>query len=150
MGSDQFRCWPLIVAPNKSMAITMTSGDLSTGVADACPTTKNPKGILTADAVRRNFEQIGIDFGPGYQVPKLLKPRRAKSAPLTWLFMVRMTTDDVRAELSLPAAIENKYIVAWHERIVLEPMPRISPPGARRLVADFSELEEIDVPVVRK
>ncbi|MGK3987784.1 hypothetical protein WME99_32385 [Sorangium sp. So ce136] len=145
---------PLIVAPSKQWAICVTSGDRWTGSTrhDVCPSTKNPKGCVIAKAVQMNWEQMGLDFGPRYSPAAQLKPRRATSAPLTWLFMIYTTPDDVYAELSLPAASEGGYIVAWHERIVLPALPRQNPPGGiERPEPDLGGgSSEIDVPVLRR
>lgn len=152
---DDRNC-PLIVHPDRHLAVAVTSGCKLTGSPEehVKPTTKNPKGIVLSTAVRVNGEQQAFNFGPRFNAPRLLKPRRVKNAErtwLTWLLMIHTTPAHIFAELSLPAAVERGYIVDWNERIVLERMERQpSPTDVRRPAPDLGGAPEIDVPVVRK
>src|SRR5690348_14080441 len=59
MTEDNF---PLTVNPTRTIAISVSTGDESTGIADATPSTSSTKGPRTADAVIINALQLNL-FG---------------------------------------------------------------------------------------
>lgn len=138
---------PLSVHPAKTHSITVTSGDERTGIAHLTPTTKNPKGVVVADAVAANME---LDFGKEYRRQEVSRARRVKSAPKMYLMLVTSTNDELRAEVSKPSKIVKKQIVEWSERIILSTISRHPEPMVPQRGVDFGQGQEIDVPVARR
>jgi hypothetical protein len=109
-----------VVHADRGLAIVCAAGNAVTGVpfmlARRYPTTKWPKGERTAVAVARNNEQLTF-FNELDEDKETLRPRE------TWLFLQHADREEVRAELSLPAAINSRgFITAWHERYILPPL----------------------------
>lgn len=138
---------PLSVHPAKTHSVSATSGDERTGIPNLTPTTKNPKGVVVADAVAVNME---LDFGEAFRRQEIRQARRATSAPKMYLMLVTSTEDELRAEVSKPSKIARKQIVAWSERIILPTISRHPEPMAPQRGADLDHGQEIDVPVARR
>ena len=88
------------------------------------PSTKYPKGDLTALAVMQNADQGVLDLGADYAVDTV-DPLDLESI---WFLLQRVTDENIYGELSLPTAIENGVIVDWEERILLPQISRQDPP----------------------
>lgn len=130
--------YELTINPGSDLAIVVTTGDDGTGLAHLDPSNKCPKGTNTADAIAVNNQ---LDL-----FAELLPPLEEKSGFTTWVLLIHVAVDEVRAELSLPSDIVNGKIKAWKERIIMPALPReddvvtIRPP----------DVPEIDVPIQRK
>lgn len=110
------------VHPSHEFSIVTSAGDESTGmhIPGRKPRTKNPKGELTAVAVRQNAEQGSLDFGEAFAAEPEVDPAELENV---WFLLQRVTPDYLYAELSLPVRISDGMITDWEERILL---PRIS------------------------
>jgi hypothetical protein len=104
------------------MAIAVATGDDATGLADRSPTTKARKGPSTLYAVSSNQLQLGLF--PNDESPLPSAPSVGSGIDcMTWILLVHRTRGEVRCELSLPSSMGDGYIEAWHERILLTPVP---------------------------
>jgi hypothetical protein len=109
---------PLTVNPTRTIAISVSTGDENTGIADATPSTRSTKGPRTADAVIVNALQLEL-FG---NVP--LKPEELKkesNGVMTWIFLFHrdVKTQETRFEFSRPVKMDSEgYVDVWAERII--------------------------------
>jgi hypothetical protein len=97
---DNPRLLPRTIHPSGEFAIVATTGDELTGLVDAQPTTKYPKGFATIQAVAVN-EQLTLDFGnlgPGADDSQAV----GEADLLTWFLLFHVDDDGFRVELSLP------------------------------------------------
>nr|DAK58472.1 MAG TPA: hypothetical protein [Caudoviricetes sp.] len=123
---------PLIVSPDQSLAIVPMTGSPETGQSEALqPTNRAEKGAVTGQYVKGNQEQY------------LLFARQAAEhqgmAVWVLLYCYDRDRDEVRAELSLPADFDGRYISSWLERLVLPPI--------QNLPADFdNSIDDTDGP----
>lgn len=112
------RNYATVVAPDGALAIAVASGDECTGRDDRTPRTRSAKGPVTKEAVLGNQLSFA-DLHPSFVI--------ASPTPrTTWLLLHYhdRDTDELRAELSLPAGFDaDDLVVSWHERIVLGPLP---------------------------
>lgn len=135
-----------VVSPDEAIAIAVVTGDENTGLADAVPTSKYPKGPATQAAVSANER---------YLFPEMEAIRQAEAAEveaaekrITWMLLKRRSDDLVYAELSLPASMtKDGNVEEWLTRIILGPTP-IDESGM--VVDEDSSEEPIDVPVRRR
>ena len=124
------RGWTMADPGNLSMtinealevAIVVFSGDDATGLAHLKPKSKNPRGSMVKQAIKRNTEQMSL-FGDvieeeGPSVEEVLGYE-------TWVLLIYITDEKVRAELSLPVSVDDKdYVSDWAERIIINvPLP---------------------------
>lgn len=113
---------PLIINDALGVNITVSSGDEMTGVYPGTPKTRNPKGALLEEAVKRNVLQ-------GEMFPETLPVSVTKYEKTvsnkTWIFLIYITDEEIRAELSLPNSYgENDHLDGWAERIIIDvPLP---------------------------
>jgi len=129
---------PVVVSPDNSTAITVSSGDDCTGLRDRSPKTRNPKGAATLAAIMRNVLQLNFGF---------IDDDDDEAQRLTWVLLVARTRDEVRCELSLPAAIgEGGRVTSWAERIIMEPVSL----GAEEPVSPPENEAAVEIEVVRK
>jgi hypothetical protein len=139
--SDE-RNYALVIAPDRSIAIAVATGDAGTGRPEAIPSNKAPKGVSTADAISINQHQLELDL-PVPDVPHL----RGEEGPLTWFLLLHRTPTQVRTELSLPSAMSpDGRITRWQERIILSPI-LLDEPAA---VVDAPQGPDLDIEVKRK
>ncbi|USQ76811.1 hypothetical protein [Ornithinimicrobium cryptoxanthini] len=126
--SDNYRNFCRTIHPSGSFSIATSSGDEFTGVdvPGMKPSTKYPKGDLTALAVKQNANQGVLDLGDDYAVGAVDLAVLAN----IWILLQRVTDETIYAELSLPTGIENGVIVDWEERILLPQISRQNPPPA--------------------
>lgn len=114
-----------------------------------------------AEAVRRNGEQLRLNFGPQYRLEAA--PRaRVISARMTLILLmstVRRRTPnepdrtEYCAEISTPATMTRRRVTEWYERILLPSMSDDSTPEGLRAPEAPPELgttAEIDIPVPRR
>ena len=128
-----------VISPAGDLAIAVAAGDAFTGT-DKTPSTKYPKGRATQDAVEANQLEL---FTTG--------PKKRGKGPLTWILLVHATTTEVRAELSLPASIdESGHVRTWKRRIPLPPQQVELPPEFTTDTANDATEEDVVVDVGRK
>jgi hypothetical protein len=135
--------WPRVIHPEGHIALTVATGNESTGRADETPTTTSSKGPSTVAAleVNRQLSLPGMEpLEPGQGEPQ-------DEEPTTWLLLVHHGQDEVRCELALPLDVDLEGRVSvWQERIILRALPldseaiNITPPPQ----------PDIDVAVRRK
>jgi hypothetical protein len=135
---DVLNC-PMVVSPDRRVAISVSTGNSSTAEVLSLPRPKYAKGAATVRAVQSN--QLDL-FLPAVQTEDEAPPT------ITWILLVSRTGDDiVRAELSRPASItEDGVITAWTERIILADIPVPAEPT----LAFDEQGEEIVVDVQRR
>jgi transcription antitermination factor NusG len=111
---------PLIVNPDGELAITISGADKQTGRdGDVQPRT-SAKGAVTVEAVEQNgylFSDMEADAMEKARV-------EARFVKNTWFLLMHFdrVTGQVRSELSHPTKTdEERRIVGWSERILLEP-----------------------------
>lgn len=131
--------YSLTIDPTGEIALAVASGCPNTGKADALPTTKCPKGPSTVDAVLANAAQLEL-------FPKVVLPP-SEDDRITWLLLFHRDEKEIRAELSLPASIDNDgKIDGWQERIILPPVPL--DPIVTSTTPDFGP--DVDIEVRRR
>lgn len=123
---DNYKNFCRTIHPSGAFSIVTSSGDEFTGVEipGMKPSTKYPKGDLTALAVMQNADQGVLDLGAHYAVNTV----DLADLENIWFLLQRVTDQTIYAELSLPTAIENGGIVDWEERILLPQISRQDPP----------------------
>jgi hypothetical protein len=119
MDDDNFA---LTVNPTRTIAISVSTGDEFTGIAEATPSTSSTKGPRTASAVVVNALQLSL-FG---NVP--LKPEELKSSNgvMTWILLFHrdVRAQETRCELSRPVKMDSDgHVVIWVERIIFPALP---------------------------
>lgn len=136
---------PLVVSPDRAMCITVGMGDPATGIENATPQTKNPRGRVTLSAIRENAGQLTLFDA----MDRIRIAPDAGSMTLTWILLFRRDGDTIRCEMSLPSAWdENGRPSAWAERLILEPVGGEDLPPA--VDTEPEPMPEIDVEVERK
>jgi hypothetical protein len=114
---------PLLINPDRSLAVTACSGDWATGISALyTPRSRYPKGAATGRRVEAN-EQFTI---PGLP-PDLTEDGDEDASLVTWtlLYFHEKGEDQtrLRCEFSLPREIGARgRIEAWSERIILPPL----------------------------
>ena len=113
---------PLTVNATRTIAISVSTGDEATGIADATPSTRSTKGPRTANAVVVNALQLTL-FG---NVP--LKPEELKrsNGVMTWILLFHrdVTAQETRFELSRPVKMDSDgHVDVWAERIIFASSP---------------------------
>lgn len=114
---------PLIISDERRINITVSSGDEFTGIdGHRGPRSKNPKGALIEEAIFRNIRQ-GELFPD--QLPQAVRKFEQTLKYPTWIFLLHITDDEIRAELSLPNHMNvGDYVDGWAERILIyAPLP---------------------------
>lgn len=137
--------YSLVINDSRKINIVVASADAFTCRAHASPRTKSLKGLYTEAATIRN----GLE---GDLFPETLAEDVRRIAALleypTWILLIYITDEEYRAELSLPADIEDHQITAWEERIFIPDSSGSS--GGEVLVPTPDLGPDIDVPVRRK
>ena len=129
--------------PDGMCLIAVNAGDAGTGREIGRPKTKRPKGPATLAAVEKNYKQLSLF------AEERPKGKRAPGTAFLWLLLVHRDGAELRAELSLPRAVDDdNRVVEWEERILLPPLSVAPTPE----IGDGSleEPDEIEVPVHRK
>jgi hypothetical protein len=108
--------YSVALSPDELIAIAVSTGDANTGRPNATPGTMSRKGPRTAEVVAAN--QLLLDLripGEATSFDSGVQLQRE-----TWLLLIHMDDDEVRAELSLPLTIdEYDFVTGWRERIIL-------------------------------
>ena len=141
---DHKNC-PLIISPDKSIAIVVMTGNLETGLIHGNPTNQADKGAVMDEAVQRNIQyQL-------FESAAMSKLQRGAGGTQLWVLLYHADVSgkhakEIRTELSLPSRFHKKKIIEWSERIILKSIP--TEPTARSVVIDPTP--PIDVIVERK
>lgn len=120
---DNPRNLPLVISDDVGINITVSSGDEFTGIlGERFPKSKNPKGILTSEAIRRNLKQL--DMFPEH-LPEAVKLFESTAQYPTYVFLLYITDEEIQAELSRPSSMDDaNHVDMWSERILLSvPLP---------------------------
>jgi hypothetical protein len=144
-----------VVNPDKSLAISVATGDKETGIYDlarpyACPKLKHPKGNMTRAAVGRNATVLFLFPDLEADAKAKADEQDAAEKRITWILLKRRDGDTIFAELSLPSKFSDGGQISWWERrIILEPFDVEPQADLRDDSDDDSGDAVIDVPVRR-
>lgn len=141
---DERNC-PLVISPDKSMAIVVMTGNVETGKPYGNPTNQADKGAVLDEAVQRNVQyQL-------FENTAMSKLKKGEGGTQLWVLLYHVESGstgvkEIRTELSLPSEFQRKKIVNWSERIILRPLSTepVTPVIAPLPITPF------DVPVERK
>jgi hypothetical protein len=130
------RNYATVVSPEGTVALAVAGGDKNTGNPKKLPATRTEKGPATQQAVHENqlsMEDLSESFPKGRQ---------------TWMLLhyVDVEAQEIRLELSLPAAMTGGYVDTWRERVYLRPIPFDAEP----FEGSEAEAEEIEITVNRR
>ncbi|WP_061846678.1 hypothetical protein [Bradyrhizobium sp. DOA1] len=134
----------LVINDARRINIVVASGDALTRSSSGDPRTKHLKGLFTEAVIMRN--KVEGDLFPE-SLPEELRTAVSVLEYPTWILLIYITDDEMRAELSFPDEIENGQIVSWKERIFI---PDNAGDGAALKPEDDDLGPDIDVPVRRK
>jgi hypothetical protein len=111
---------PLVVSPDRSVAITVSSGNEQTGNPRASfAGTKWPKGKMLQDWVDPS-RQLGLG--------ELVSEEDAEERPELWILLVRRTPNEVISELSRPTSVTPEGRLRFGgDRMFLKPLPITQP-----------------------
>jgi hypothetical protein len=132
------------VANDETINIITATGDELTGLRGN-PRTKTPKGIYTEAAIERNRFAIG-DLFPE-TLPQSVRQKAAALERPTWVFLIYVTSDEIRGELSHPMSYVGREIAYWSERIIF---PKVDPGDRIKIDLPDDQGPDIDVKVTRK
>jgi hypothetical protein len=136
----------LTINDARQINIVVESGDALTRLKHGSPKTKSLKGLYVEAATMRN--NLEADLFPETVSGDLRRVAAILEYP-TWIFLIYITNEEYRAELSLPVAMEGEHITDWSERIFV-PDPE-EPFGIRSGKPDIGpQGPDIDVPVRRR
>jgi len=140
---DERNC-PLVISPDRTMAIVVMTGNSDTGKTFGNPTNQADKGAVLDEAVQRNIQyQL-------FEASALAKLQKGGGTQL-WVLLYHVEAGsngakEIRTELSLPSEFQRKRIANWSERIILRPM---STEPSTPVIAPIPTIP-FDVPVERK
>lgn len=141
---DHKNC-PLIISPDRSVAIVVMTGNSETGKEFGNPTNQADKGAVLDEAVQKNVQyQL-------FENAALSKLKKGDGGTQLWVLLYHVDAGvkeahEIRTELSLPSNFNKKKIVGWAERLILSSIPT---DPATRVVPNLP-IEPIDVVVERK
>ena len=132
-----------IVSPDRATAITVATGNASTGRrGPEQPSTKYPKGAQTQLVIEANRTLSFFDEPAEIEAPQ-------PASRVTWVLLIHTDRQagQLRYELSCPAGQDAEgHVTSWSDRIIFPPLevePSSLPPG------DDDPSPAIDVPVDR-
>jgi hypothetical protein len=134
----------LVINDARKLNIVVSSGDAMVRSKTGNPKTKHLKGLFTEAVILRN-KQIGGLFPE--EISEELRTAVSILEYPTWILLIYITDDELRAELSYPDAIEEGHIVSWKERIFV---PDSADDGGSEMRPTGDTDPDIDVPVRRK
>lgn len=117
--------YSVVIDEERGIAIAVATGDDGTGIVEASPTTRAPKGISTLLAVVANQAQLSL-FAEAElaAVAQGATGADEREDVVTWFLLIHRAKNEVRCELSLPSSMGmDGRIDAWHERIILDAVP---------------------------
>jgi len=148
---DDTRNYSRVVSPDRTVAVTVATGDDHTGVCSTPerpvsePRTKYPKGTETKTAVDTNVSIDQLSLWPREDSPT---PETPKLQDL-WILLIATDKHEARYELSRPNGQDTEgRVVSWSERIIFEAIDIDSIPAKRDDDDDEGE-DGFDVPVER-
>lgn len=102
---------PMILSPDRSIAIIAMTGNSDTGKLHGYPANQADKG---------SFLESRIELNKQYSLFKK-QTMGGKQATQMWILLYHydVLKREVRFELSLPSDFHKKKIIAWEERIIL-------------------------------
>ena len=111
---------PLVISPDKSIAIVVMTGNIDTGKPYGNPTNQADKGAVLDEAVQRNVQYKLFETATS-------KLKKAGGGTQLWVLLYHVESapngvKEIRTELSLPSDFQRKKIVGWEERIILRPL----------------------------
>jgi hypothetical protein len=147
---DQISC---VQNRNLGIRIAVANTDDATGLdLDNCiPQNRSKKGVATDRVVQANQMSFMEVLDASLKVVRLKLTTRASGPTITWYLCTYCEGDEVRAELSCPAGLDNGFFTEFIERIlIIGPEDGDDIPVRRRGVDDDDSGSEFDVPVTRK
>ena len=138
--------YSLTISDPYQVNIVVATGNEATGLPHLTPKTKSHKGLFTALALRKNVTQLALFLE---EVPQAEQKTTFTLQYQTWMFLIYVTEDRVRCELSLPLAMSKRgKVQLWKDRIILPAIDTNEP----KPFEDDSEHDEDDlvVPVKRR
>lgn len=105
------------------VAIAVATGDESTGIPNASPSTKSAKGPQTVSAVNFNHNQLPLLFDNSASSDTDPATDDPHNSRVTYILLVHRAPNEVRYELSLPDQITDGRINGWVERIIFGAIP---------------------------
>lgn len=136
---------PVAVSPDKTFAISVSTGDENTGNSAKTASTKYPKGPETVQAIVRNN---GTRFLFEEMEPTDDEEKEANR--LTRILLIYRDETGISAELSVPKGVEAGKVISWSERIIL---PKIDLPDDYEragLPEDGIDGDDLDIDVTRR
>lgn len=110
----------LTVNPQTSIAVAVAGGDEDTGRSEGSPRTRNAKGQRTARVIANNQLDLFNDTTPA----SAIDDEEADPVCQTWVLLYHADEREVRAELSLPIAMDDRGRVSgWRVRHILSAIP---------------------------
>ena len=135
----------LVISDVRKLQIVVESGDALVRNNRGSPRTKSLKGLYTEAATIRN--KLDGDLFPETLTDELRKVVSILEYP-TWIFLIHITDEKWRAELSFPTDMEGEQVTGWKERIFIP--DRIALGGDSIDKRDDLGPSDIDIPVRRK
>jgi hypothetical protein len=134
----------VIINDARKINIVVSSGDDLTKSTKGNPKTRHLKGLFTEALVIRNKHYGGM-------FPEIISEEVRTAVSIlehpTWILLINISNEEIRAELSYPDAIEEGQIISWKERIFVP--DQLGDPGAAVKPIDETG-SDFDVPVRRK
>jgi hypothetical protein len=136
--------YSLVINDARKLNIVVSSGDAMVRSTVGDPKTKHLKGLFTEAVILRNRQTGGL-FPE--EISEELRTAISILEYPTWVLLINITDDEIRAELSYPDAIEEGQIISWKERIFI---PGSADDGGAKARPTGDTDPDIDVPVRRK
>jgi hypothetical protein len=135
---------PQTYSLERGVAIVVQTGDENTGIDTGRePRPRNPKGVATLKKVARNSNQLAL-----FSVGPASLPGADAGEMLTWILLIAVVEDTVRAELSLPREWKDGRPCGWLIRLPLEEQPLGGVPSEK--VDKIATLRTPDISVAWK
>lgn len=110
---------PLLLHPDRSVLLMVTTGDGATGRPERFPQSKNVKGSKVAGLIQLNATQMEL-------VTLERHPQHLAAETFLWVLLLHRDEKhkELRLELSRPSSISSnrQRINGWSERIILSPI----------------------------
>lgn len=112
---------PRTFSAEYGVSIIIQSGDENTGVDTGTePRSRNAHGAATGQKIQDNNAQLTLPFAVSR--PQVSEEQEGP-AFFTWVLLLNVTDESIRAELSLPTDFQAGKPAAWAERILLPEQP---------------------------
>ena len=111
---------PRIVSADGKVSLAVVTGDSCTGVRDQTPQNAHALGSMMEDSILNSDAKQVV----GQQTIDVIDDFATKvleTGPTTWLLMYKRTAAfGLRAEISRPALVHDRFIHSWKERLIME------------------------------